>query len=155
MADSQIISPPFLARIEPRPAPPSGDEPEETVAPGNAFAVVRGLRSPITLRFLHADGSLIHALPYGYLPVIWGHSPGVTVIEYPNLFALMLAGENIAPLEARLCEYRVTWIRLTPPRLAATEQEGAAQATPPATTVHRIERLTTLPSREPPGRLAG
>ena len=143
MEDSDTIPPPFLIRVDPRPAQTPHDEPEEVVAPGNAFAVARGLRAPPTLQFFDADGGLIHAIAYGYLPLIWGHSPGVIVIEYPTLFPLLLAGTGLGLLQARLCEYRVTWIRLC--------TAGQAAALPTAVT--RIERLKIFPSREPPGRL--
>lgn len=86
-------------------------EPEEEVAFGNAFASVRGLRTPTTLRFFRADGRLKFAMPYGYLPIIWGESSSVIVIEYPGFFTLMLAGKNLNDLETRLCDYRVTWVR--------------------------------------------
>jgi hypothetical protein len=144
MGDSDTLPSPFLTRINPRPASPLHDEPEEIVAPGNAFAVVRGLRPPPTLVFFDADGNLMHAMPYGYLPIIWGHSPGVIVIEYPTLFPLMVAGTKLGLLQSRLCEYRVTWIRLC----------TAGQAATLDTAVTRIERLATFPSRERKARRA-
>lgn len=113
-------------------------EPEEDVAPGNAFATARGLRTPTTLRFFRADGRLKFAMPYGYLPIIWGESSSVVVIEYPGFFTLMLAGKNLDDLESRLCDYRVTWVR----------ECNEMQAAHLPISVTRIQRLASYPSRE-------
>ena len=133
---------PFLPRVMPKPQLlPPDEEPEETIAPGNAFAVARGLRAPATLRFLHADGSLMFALAYGHLPTVWGDLPGAILLEYPNFGSIILPGKNLTLLEARLCEYRVTWIR------ECTDAEAALLDT----AVTRIERMRRYPSREADG----
>ena len=115
----------------------NAEEPEEIVAPGNAFAVARGTRAPTTLRFLRRNGKRF-ALPYGNMPIIWGESPALVLIEYPNIGTAILSGIDLEILETRLCEYRVTWIR------ECTEDHAATL--PVAVT--RIEWMQRYPSRE-------
>ena len=113
---------------------------EESVEPGNAFAVARGTRAPHTLRFILADGKSF-AMPYAYHPIVWGESPELVLVEYPRLFSVIVAGDDLGQLEARLIERRVTWIRQTGPG-----QPGSSLAT-----VTRIERLHRFPSHERDG----
>ena len=91
--------------------PPEDGELEEAVEAGDAYATTRGMRVSPALRFLHPDGSLKFAVPYGYLPIVWGESVELVMIEYPGLFSVALAGKNLGQLETRLCDHRVTWIR--------------------------------------------
>jgi hypothetical protein len=152
MADSETL--PFPARLDLKPkhhtAPP--DEGEETET-GNAYATARGLRTPPALRFLRTDGTLKFAMPYGYLPIVWGESPRLILLEYPGFFTVTLAGKNLAVLETRLCDHRVTWIREC--------DEAQAAALPVAVTRIAIARVypshaehgTELPT--PPARHDG
>ena len=114
--------------------PPSDDE---SVEAGNAFAVARGTRSPLALRFLLPAGKSF-AMPYAYHPIVWGESPELVLLEYPRFFSVILAGRNLGQLEARLTERRVTWIR----------QLDHAQAASLPAAVTRIQRLHRYPSRE-------
>jgi hypothetical protein len=137
MDDSDTL--PFPLRLDLKPkrqvAPP--DEPEETVESGDAYATTRGLRASPALRFLHQNGSLKFAMPYGYLPIVWGDSPHLILLEYPGFFTVTLTGKNLGVLETRLCDHRVTWIR----------ECDQAQAALLHVAVTRIEIVRVYPSR--------
>ena len=140
MDNERII--PFTQRAGRGSGSGHGDEPppadDELVEAGNAYAVARGTRQPATLRFLRQDGRLLFAMPYAFHPIIWLESDALLLLEYPGCFTVILAGAKLATLEARLSEYRVTWIRRCDPATAAT--------LPVAVTC--IERMHRYPSRE-------
>ena len=143
MDDSDTL--PFPTRLDAKPkrrvASSDNGQPEETTEPGNAYATTRGLRAAPALRFLHPDGRLNFAMPYGYLPIVWGDSPSLILLEYPGFFTVTLAGKNLGVLETRLCDQRVTWIRECDQVLAAVLQVA----------VTRIEIIRTYPSRNDAG----
>ena len=137
MDDSRVI--PFTVRTG-RGAgdgqEPPGDD--ELIEAGNAYAVVRGTRTPVSLRFLLPGGKSF-AMPYAFHPIIWHESPELILIEYTGFFTVILAGLRLDPLQARLCDHRVIWIRQCDPVDAAS--------LPVAVT--RIERMHHYPSRGP------
>ncbi len=119
---------------------PDDDDAGELVAPGDAYATMRGVKAAASLRFLRRDGKAF-AMPYAYHPIIWGESPALLLVEYPRFFTVILAGKSLGHLETQLCDRRVTWIRECDETAAA----GLAVA------VTRIERMNRYPSREPDG----
>jgi hypothetical protein len=133
--DGNSLLPDVLTRFGAKPKPNDSDD--ETVAPGNAYAVARGPRQPPALKFIRSTGRSF-SLSYGYLPIPWWETPDALLIEYPGLFTVSLAGLDLAVLQARLCDYRVTWIRECDP--------SSASLLPSVVT--RIEIIHTYPSRE-------
>ena len=89
---------------------PKPERPEETVAPGKAFATVTGQRQAPALEFIWRDGKSL-AVPYACLPLLWWHPPGLILLEYPGLFTIALKGERLTELHRRLRDQRVLWVR--------------------------------------------
>lgn len=116
-------------------ARPDHEAPEEAVAPGHAFATVKGPRAARSLEFIRRDGSSF-CVPYGYLPLCWWQPPGSLLVEYPGLFTVALHGHGLAELKARLADHRLLWVREC--------EEGAGL--PVAIT--RITLLRSYPSRD-------
>jgi hypothetical protein len=140
MDDSGEILP-FSARIGGLPksaAPPGGEEsPDEAVAPGEAFAVVKGGRAASSLEFIRRDGRSF-CVPYSYAPLLWWNPPGSLVIEYPGFFSVVLRGSNLAGLHRRLRDRKVTWICET----GEIDTAGGVAA------VMTLEIVHSFPSRE-------
>ncbi len=60
---------------------PSVKRDDETVAPGDAYATVKGQRTATSLKFIRRGGRSF-AMPYGYLPIAWCEPPDTILIEY-------------------------------------------------------------------------
>ena len=114
--------------------PPDADE---LIAPGDIYGSVTGQRHAVAIRFIWKDGRTV-SIPYGYLPLIWGKSPEEFVIEYPNLFSVLLRGKELADLQRRVEDRRIIWVREFDEHQAA----GLASA------VTGIEIIRSYPSRE-------
>jgi len=120
-----------------RAAEPEPYEPLEEVALGDAYATAKGQRTAESLEFRCKD-DFGFAIPYGYRPLLWRHSPDSILIEYPGFFTVALTCKGHDELFKRLVDQRVTWINECDDTLAA----GLPVA------VTRIEILRSYPSRE-------
>ncbi len=118
----------------------SGSEPAEDdikVAAGDIYASVRGTRLAIAIEFIRQDGRSF-SVPYSYLPLLWWHPPGLLLIEYPNLFSVLLKAREIDDLRRRIRDQRIIWVR----EIGQREAERLASA------VTSIEIIRFFPSRE-------
>jgi hypothetical protein len=139
MADSGRASP-FLLRADARAKalePPGGDDTDEAVASGDAYATITGQRVASAIEFIprHDDSFVI---PYGYLPLLWPKRSNALLIEYPTLFTVALQGKGTDWLKRLIRDQRVMWIREC--------SEAEAALLPVAIT--RIAILRAYPSRD-------
>ena len=118
--------------------PETKDDPGD----GIAYGCVKGQRTANLLRLIRRQGKPV-TIPYAFLPIVWGDwLPHLVLIEWPGLFtARLAAGCDLGPLEARIADYRVTWIR---------ECDAAEVAALPLA-VTRIDLIRYYPSREVAG----
>jgi hypothetical protein len=118
---------------------PSVKRDDETIAPGDAYATVKGQRAATALKFIRRGGPSF-TMPYAYLPILWREAADTLLVEYPGLFTVALLGQgnSLEGLEDLIADHRVTRIRECEPRVAA--------ALPMAVT--RILILRSYPSRE-------
>lgn len=115
----------------------AGDDDDELVAAGDAYATVRGQRHAEGLRFVRQSRRTFTML-YDYRPIPWYDSPDLLLLEYPGFFTIALHGKSVVELEPLISDRRLTWLRECSPAEAA----GLAVA------VLRIDRLHAYPSRE-------
>jgi hypothetical protein len=148
MDDSNVLTPPFTARLdakpkrarEPSPPPePETQPPDEVIAQGNAYATVHGQRIALNLEFIWRDGTSV-VMPYACLPLLWWNPPRALVVEYRSALCLMLQGiTDIGPLKRLIQDQRVTWIR----------ECGEAEAAALPLAITSIALLDAYPSAEP------
>lgn len=132
---------PFSARVASgKPADADKARPEgnsELVAAGGLYATAVGGRIALSLEFIRRDGRAF-SVPYSYLPITWWEPPGTLIVEYPNVFSVLLHGRDLEELHRRVRDHRVTWIR---------EFDARRVANLPAA-VTRIAILRSFPSRD-------
>jgi len=116
-------------------ADPPGDD--EDIAPGEAYATVRGQRIAGSIEFIPRDGDPF-VVPYAYLPLLWPRRPDTLLIEYPMLFTVRLRCGPLDPFKRLIRDQRIVWIREC--------SQAEAAALPVAVT--RIDILRVYPSRE-------
>jgi hypothetical protein len=121
---------------------PPGDhqplaDPDELVAPGDIYATAGGQRMAVVLEFIRKDKRSF-SVPYSYLPLLWWQPPGSLIIEYPNLFSVLLHGKELEELHRRIKDHRITWVREFDERQAAVLSSA----------VTRIAIIRSYPSRD-------
>jgi hypothetical protein len=98
---------------------PEGDTLLEAVATGDAYATIAGQRYALSLEFIRRNGESF-TVPYSYRPLLWWRSPETLIMEYPGLFSVVLRGQNLSGLAARIRDHKITWVREIDPLPTAT-----------------------------------
>ena len=83
----------------------------ETVAPGKAFATVKGgQRLATSLEFIPRVGESFD-IRYAYLPHLWIRRPDTILVEYPSVFTVKLVCAGIDILTRLISDQRLVWVR--------------------------------------------
>jgi hypothetical protein len=116
---------------------PEGNDEEELVAAGDAYATVKGQRHAEGLTFLRR-GRRDFSMLYDYRPIPWVESPALLLLEYPGFFTAALHCKGAGGLVPLVVDRRITWVR----------ECSRAETADVSIAIFRIDILHAYPSRE-------